>query len=130
MRLILMVSAVGLLGACAWVPMEPGGSAVRVAGGNQDLAVCEKRSEIAVSVKSALGPIQRNELKVRDELETLARNEASELGADTVQPRSEPRAGEQRFAAFRCGPAQLGVAKPRPLGKLPEGEAETFPIED
>ena len=130
MRVVTGVALLLLSSACSWVPIEPGGSAVRVAGLNQDLSVCEKRGEVAVSVKSSLGPLQRNELKVRDELETLARNEAAGMSADIVQPRSEPRDGEQRFAAFRCGPAQVGVAKPRPLGKLPEGEAETFPIED
>jgi len=40
---------------------------------------------------------------VREELETLARNEAPGLGADTLQPLEEPRDGEQRFAAYRCG---------------------------
>lgn len=130
MRLVFLSAACLVFSACAWVPMEPGGSVIRVAGLNQDLTVCEKRGEVEVSVKSSLGPIKRNELTVRDELETLARNEAAGLNADTVQPRSEPRDGEQRFAAFRCGPKQIGEAKPRPLGKLPEGEAETFPIEN
>ena len=46
--------------------------------------------------------IERNALKVRDELETLARNEAPGLQADTIHPLDEPRGGSQRFAAWRC----------------------------
>lgn len=130
MRAVPLVIAVSLLSACTWVKMDPGADAVRVAGFSQDLSVCEKKGEVAVSVKSRVGLYERNDLKVRDELEILARNEAPGLGADTVQPRGEPRDGEQRFAAFRCGARSVQTAPPRPLGRLPEGEAQTFPIED
>ena len=46
----------------------------------------------------------RDALKVRDELETLARNEAPGVPANTLQPLGEPSGGSQRFAAFQCGP--------------------------
>ena len=42
-------------------------------------------------------------------VETLARNEAPSLGADTVQPKGQPVDGEQRFLAFSCGSASLGT---------------------
>ena len=54
-------------------------------------------------MKDALGPYERNPLRVRDELETLARNEAPGIQADTIQPLGEPVDGGQRFAAYRCG---------------------------
>jgi hypothetical protein len=56
-----------------------------------------------VSVKADIAGIDRKQMKVRDELESLARNEAATLGADTVQALGEPRDGEQRFAAYSCG---------------------------
>lgn len=34
--------------------------------------------------------------------ESLARNEATTLDADTVQALAEPAGGEQRFAAYDC----------------------------
>ena len=121
-----------VLGACTWVKMGPGAAEVRVARADQDMSACTKRGEVSVSVKDRLGPIERNDLKVRDELETLARNEAPGLGADTVQPKNEPYDGEQRFTAWQCGGAVLGArpatsSQPRPLA---EGEAETIPLED
>lgn len=102
--LLLIAIPTGLslaLGACTWVHMAPGASAVRVASAAP--TGCEKRGEIEVSVKHSVAFIERNPLRVREELETLARNEGPGLGADTVQPLSEPVRGAQRFAAWRCG---------------------------
>jgi hypothetical protein len=94
--------AAGLLGACSFVQMAPGAAEVRVVGPGQLPAGCEKRGEVEVSVKDSLGPYERNPLRVRDELETLARNESPGLGANTVQALGEPADGRQRFAAWRC----------------------------
>jgi hypothetical protein len=41
-------------------------------------------------------------MKVRDELESLARNEAAKLRASHVQAVDEPRFGEQGFVAYDC----------------------------
>ena len=63
---------------------------------------CAYRGEVEVSVKDSIAFYERNHLKVREELETLARNEAPGLGADTVQPVGPPESGAQRFIAWRC----------------------------
>ena len=105
MRPALVVSvavAVLVLSGCTWVHMAPGASAVRVVPAGAAPAGCELRGEVAVSVKGKIGFYERNPLRVREELETLARNEAPGLQADTVQPLAEPRDGEQRFNAYRC----------------------------
>lgn len=119
----LLLSMAGLPG-CTFVKMAPGADAVRVAASKPDLSSsCQKRGEIAVSVKDRLGPYQRDEIRVRDELETLARNEAPGLGADTVQPVTEPKDGEQRWLAWRCAGAVPAAAKPA-------DSAQTYPIKD
>ena len=129
---IVPVLAAVALSACSFVEIQPGGTQVRVATPGQALS-CERRGEIVVSVKDRLGPLDRNELRVRDELEVLARNEAPALGADTVQALSDPMDGEQRFRAYRCGGAVTG-ARPATnetvVEPLPEGEAETVPLRD
>ena len=101
---LLLTAAVVSLSACTWVPIEQGGKAVRVLAAGQVPAGCQSQGEVAVSVKNKVGFINRNPLKVKDELETLARNEAPSAGANAVQPLSEPQNGEQRFAAFQCPP--------------------------
>ena len=88
------------LSACTWVHMAPGASAVKVMTGPP--TGCEKRGEVEVSVKDSVAFIERDDLKVRDELETLARNEAPGLQGDTIHPLSEPASGQQRFAVWRC----------------------------
>ena len=88
--------------ACTWVPIESSGKAVRVIPAGAAPAGCVARGEIAVSVKNKVGFYERNALRVQEELETLARNEAPSVAANTVQPLSAPADGEQRFAAWQC----------------------------
>ncbi|MBS7457452.1 DUF4156 domain-containing protein [Coralloluteibacterium stylophorae] len=102
-RLLAVLALALVAGGCSWVKMDPQADAIRVVRPEQDLGYCTKRGEIAVSVKDQVGFYDRNALKVRDELEILARNEAVGLGADTIQAMGEPVNGEQRFAAFTCG---------------------------
>lgn len=101
MRKFIVISFLGALTACTWVHMAPGASAVRVAASPP--AGCEKRGEVEVAVKHSIAFIDRNPLRVREELETLARNEAPGLGADTIHPLSDPVRGAQRWVAWRCG---------------------------
>ena len=101
MRLPLLLAAAALSSACTWVHMAPGASAVRVV--QSPPSGCENRGEIEVSVKDKVAFYDRNDRKVIDELETLARNEAPGIQADTVQPLAPPAAGTQRFSAWRCG---------------------------
>jgi len=101
MRLAAITAVVLLAPACTWVHMAPGASAVRVADGPP--AGCENRGQIEVSVKHSVAFYDRDPIKVRDELETLARNEAPGIGADTIHPLGAPVNGEQKFAAWRCG---------------------------
>ena len=98
---IATLSTALLTGGCTWVHMAPGASAVKVVTAAP--TGCEKRGEVEVSVKDRLGPYERNSLRVHEELETLARNEAPGLNADTVQPLGAPNDGAQRYTAWRCG---------------------------
>ena len=120
------VLALSLLsGGCTWVHMAPGASSVRVLAPGAAPAGCVRRGEIAVSVKDRLGFYERNDLRVREELETLARNEGPGLQADAIQPIGEPRDGEQRFTAYRCdGSASASPAAPT----AGDGAVRTYPI--
>ena len=104
MRTTTLVAATATLllaSGCTWVHMAPGAKAVDVVTGTP--TGCEQRGEVEVSVKESIAFYDRNPLRVRDELETLARNEAPGLGGDTVQPLDGYEDGTQRFAVWRCG---------------------------
>jgi hypothetical protein len=106
MRLLLPVILFALLPACAWVQLEPAATQVKVLPLGGPVTGCKRLGEVEVSVKDRVGPYERNSLSVRDELESLARNEALTLQADSVQPLAEPSEGHQRWLAFRCGSAK------------------------
>ena len=115
-----------LASGCTWVHMAPGAKAVQVISAGGPPAGCVKRGEVAVSVKDSVAFYERNNLRVREELETLARNEAPGLDADTIQPLAPPLDGEQRFAAYQCGSTDPvpGTAQPG----APDRGARTYPI--
>ena len=97
----VLTALIATTAGCTWVHMAPGASAVRVVSSAP--TGCQSRGEVEVSVKASLGPVERNPLRVQDELETLARNEAPGLNADTVQALAPPADGKQRYAAWHCG---------------------------
>ena len=68
-----------------------------------DLALCKPLGKIGASTKSKIGLISRNEETVRTELQSLAKNQAVSMGADTILAESPPtEEGVQRFVAYRC----------------------------
>ncbi len=96
-----ITAMLAVLPGCTFVHMAPGAGKVNVLAAAP--TNCEKRGEVEVSVKDRLGPYARSEAQVRDELETLARNEAPGVSADSISPLSRPNDGEQRWAMWRCG---------------------------
>ena len=93
---------------------------------------CRALGEIGVSVKDRVGPYERNTLKVKDELETLARNEAASMQADTIAAKGEPHDGEQRFGAYACGARAATAAPARRDAQPPANKdgVETYPVKD
>ena len=129
---IALAAALAQLSACTWVKPTMSAEAVRVAY-NGDVTGCREAGQISVSVADKVGFYHRSELKVRDELETLARNQAAELPADTIKAASEPHDGAQNFTAYVCGGVRMrqreSSAVPPPHAAR-AGEAETFPVKD
>ena len=130
-RAAWIAALVVAVSSCSFVQMAPGADDVRVVGEGQVPAGCVKRGEVEVSVKDKVAFYERSELKVKDELEVLARNEAPGLDADTIQAKGPPVDGAQRFVAFRCGagagPAPAAAAQP---AQPPPDGAQTAPLKD
>lgn len=101
MRIAAVLFCCAFVTNCTWVEPNDQGKAVQVAYG-KNLIACTQKGTVTASVKHKVGFYTRNDLKVRDELESLARNEASGLGADTIQALGEPQNGEQQFGAYDC----------------------------
>lgn len=116
------------LGACSWgITLDSGGKEVRTAWDGK-VAGCREVGKVSVSVLDHLGPMDRNDIKVRDELQVMARNEAAAMQADTIAPLGEPRDGEQRWMAYACGSHLPAASQPAPRSE--SDGVETFPIKD
>jgi hypothetical protein len=119
--------------ACTWVDTSAGGTGVRVAyDGN--VGGCRDVGQVGVSVADKVAFYHRSDLKVRDELETLARNEAATLPADTIKPLDEPHDGMQHFQAYVCGRTlakkhDVAGDSPAPVSAA-SGETQTFPVKE
>ena len=98
--LLLCVAAAVPLAGCTWVPIAPAAREVTVL--REAPVGCGKVGEIDVEVTDKLVVYQRNPLRVAEELETLARNQAAGIPATHIHPLAAPDEGRQRFAAWRC----------------------------
>jgi hypothetical protein len=63
---------------------------------------CEKIGNVTAKTTDHVTIFARSERKVQQELESLARNEATELGGDAIVPIGTEKEGRQSFDVYRC----------------------------
>jgi hypothetical protein len=128
MRKTLLLLIPVLLSACSWgITMDPAAKNVRTAW-NGDVSGCRELGKVTVSVMDHVGPVDRNNITVRDELEVLARNQAAEMHADTIKPLAEPSSGSQPWGAYQCGAGGLKSTGRPAAAHSAGGAVQTFPI--
>lgn len=98
---ILIAFTAGLPG-CTWVALAPDADHIRIAA-KDTLGECTQVGTTKARTKVRIGIFVRNEEKVAKELSTLARNDAPELGGNTIIAEGPVNAdGMQRFAIYDC----------------------------
>lgn len=129
-KTLLLLVPVLLLSACNWgITMDDAAKNVRTAWSG-DVSACRDLGKVTVSVMDHVGPVDRNNIKVRDELEVLARNEAAKMHADTIKPLAEPVDGSQPWGAYQCGSRVPSPSSPTAPGSASTpGNAQTYPIQ-
>ncbi len=127
-KTLLLLVPMLLLGACSWgITLDPAARNVRTAW-NGDVSGCRDLGKVTVSVMDHVGPVDRNNITVRDELEVMARNSAAQMHADTVKPLGDPVDGSQAWGAYVCGTHTVTPNRaPAAAGSAP-GSAQTFPV--
>lgn len=98
---LLLLGTGGFAAGCTWVDLTPSGEAVRVVPADR-VADCRRVGTLSVYTKAEVAGIDRSADKVRGELETLARNEAATMHADTIVADSEIAKGRRDYVAYRC----------------------------
>ena len=103
MARIAILTAVALLaGGCTWVKPTPEGEGVHV-GTVTEVAICKKLGATHAKTSTKAAIFTRSGKKVDSELETLARNEAAEMGGDTIVPQGPTSSeGRRSFDVYRC----------------------------
>lgn len=127
-KTVLLLAPLMLLASCSWgIRLSEAGRHVRTAW-NGDVSGCRELGKVTVSVMDHVGPVDRNNITVSDELEVMARNQAADMHADTIKPLSQPADGSQAWGAYACGPARPSpAAVPARSGTAAAG-TQTFPI--
>ncbi len=134
MRKTLLLLVPVFLSACTYgITLDDAAKNVRTAWGG-DVSGCRDMGKVTVSVQDHIGPVDRNNITVRDELEVLARNQAAELHADTIKPLADPTDGSQPWGAYQCGSRPINPShRPAAPGNngspsSAPGNAQTFPV--
>ncbi len=100
-KIFVMIMALVLLNACAWVELTDGGKKVRVLS-QQEVSSCKHVGKTTASVADDVAGMKRKEHIVKENLEMLARNSAAEMGGDTIVPMSGIKDGNQTFEVYKC----------------------------
>lgn len=100
MKWIVIVAAVVLLPACSFVNVSDAGKAVVVKSA-AEVEQCEPKGTTNAQVLSKI-IFKRVEESMAAELADLARNQAAEMGGDSIVPTSEIVDGKQSFAVYKC----------------------------
>lgn len=90
-----------LLVACTWVDIKPQGEKVRVLTA-QEVSHCRLLGRVTSNTAASVLVFVRGKEKVQDEVYRLARNNAGDMGGDTVVPTGPLIEGEQSFNVYRC----------------------------
>lgn len=96
-----VAAAILLASGCTWVQLSTDAEDVELVK-QTDISDCKKIGTTTSTVKSKFGFINRNEEKVGKELLNLARNEAFNMGGNTVVAASAITEGSQRFTVYQC----------------------------
>lgn len=100
-NVILAAAMTVVLGGCSFVSVDPGAEDVLVLEADRTKD-CERLGQTRVSVATKIGFIKRGKPAIRDNLETLARNSAAEMGGDTITPETDVSDGKRTFGIFDC----------------------------
>ncbi|OPX54424.1 protein of unknown function [Oceanospirillum multiglobuliferum] len=90
-----------LISACNWVKPVEGSDQVNLVQAS-NLTGCQKLGHTTSFVKDQVAGLARNQKTVTEELVTLGKNQAVEMGGDSIVQTSELKEGKMEFEIFRC----------------------------
>lgn len=103
MKKFLMLSTLlASIASCSnWVQVTSAGQNVRVATANE-VSNCSRIGRTRTNTLGKIVGIERGAEKLQEELQSLARNEAGDMGGNVVVPESLIDDGQQTFGVYSC----------------------------
>lgn len=98
---VIMCAIAAIAPGCTWVPLSDEGAKVRILRADT-AGDCQKISTISSKTADRVIFFARSERKMREELESLARNEAADSGGNAILPIGTMANGRQSFDIYRC----------------------------
>ncbi len=98
---MLLVAIATIFAGCASPKLNTGGTKVRVLSPDE-VTSCRELGKTTSSVMNSVAGIDRPEESIAEELETLSRNSAANLGGDTIVPLTVVENGQRTFLVYKC----------------------------
>lgn len=101
LTIVLGVAIMSMVSGCTWVELKPQGEKIRMLT-PPEVGRCKFLGRITSNTAATIGIFARSKDTVREEIERLARNNAADMGGDTIVPTGPLIDGEQSFNVYRC----------------------------
>jgi hypothetical protein len=100
-KLILLALLPALLTACSCIPKNPGADKVLVLP-LERVKNCVELGQTKVQVLDRVGFLARRSASIEADLQRLAKNNAIDMGGDTVSALTGVINGRQTFGVYKC----------------------------
>jgi hypothetical protein len=101
LTLVLGGAIAFLVSGCTWVELKPQGEKIRMLT-PPEVGRCKYLGRITSNTAATIGIFARSKDTVQEEIYRLARNNAGDMGGDTIVPTGPMIDGEQSFNVYRC----------------------------
>ncbi len=99
--LAILLTTMLLFPGCTWVKLTALGEDVALVE-TETVEGCQKLGTTTSYVKHTIGPMDRSEETIVEELVTLAKNRAAEMGGNSIVAEGPPEEGNMRFRVYWC----------------------------
>ena len=95
------LGVLGLLGACSFIPADPGSEAVRLETAER-VQKCEQKGSTFSVVVAEFAGFQRSRESIESDLFRISANVAVNQGGNVLVPVGSPEGGKQKFDIYLC----------------------------
>ncbi|MCZ6796863.1 MAG: DUF4156 domain-containing protein [Gammaproteobacteria bacterium] len=100
-KIILVTAISAVFAGCATPRLNAGGEKVRVLAPDE-VSSCRQLGKTNATVLDKVVGINRPIESMAEELETMGRNSAANMGGDTIVPLTVVENGSQSFIVYKC----------------------------